>query len=707
MQQAGRRRPTTRRFPCDEKIPRRAAKHLSRACRGARRTVQPCTSEETSCSALRSSPALACSPCLRSRGAPASAQVDKPVRLLVGFAPAARPTSRRALIADRMKDELKQPVRGREPPRRAAAGSSPRRSKNAPADGSVLMLTPIVVTGARAAGVLRSCRTTRSPTSRRSRRSPTSSSRSRSTPAIRRRTCKELVAWYKANPAKANFGSPAPGSLPHFFGVMIGEGRRRRADPRALQRRRADDERAHGRADHGRASTRLVEQVELHRTGTHPHPRDLGRDAQPAAARGADARRGAASPASRAPRWFAVYAPAKTPEATVRQLNAAINKALAAPELRERFTKLGLEPTGGSARRSRGTHGAGHGALGADRQGVGVSRRPASIARSHLARASQDALLQRAAAERIARRRASCRCSDRRSRRARLLRAVERDHERAVAHRLGREQGDVLARPGPCTRSTARACGTRRAAVPFTKVTTLASITSFNGDVHAAFAGTQSPRKATGDVVAGHRERAAARQRAERRPRSAAASFRASRESAALHRRRLGRCASRRQSLVVDAIGAGAALGAARLASAAVACATRLRHRLVGEDDRSACRRLSSNSPVPCRLLALRMLKPTYRTPAGTDSWRTIAVTSIGRANAALSLQLALSWATRLPAWASADIGAMPSAAYARHVDHDRLGADALRRAAAELEARRANARRRRLRQPGIPSAET
>ena len=47
--------------------------------------------------------------------------------------------------------------------------------------------------------------------------------------------------------------------------------------------------------------------------------------------------------------WFAVYAPAKTPEATVRQLNAAINKALAAPEVRERFTKLGLEPTGGSA----------------------------------------------------------------------------------------------------------------------------------------------------------------------------------------------------------------------------------------------------------------------------------------------------------------------------------------------------------------------
>ena len=34
---------------------------------------------------------------------------------------------------------------------------------------------------------------------------------------------------------------------------------------------------------------------------------------------------------------------------TIRQLNAAVNKALAAPELRDRFTKLGLEPSGGTA----------------------------------------------------------------------------------------------------------------------------------------------------------------------------------------------------------------------------------------------------------------------------------------------------------------------------------------------------------------------
>lgn len=32
-----------------------------------------------------------------------------------------------------------------------------------------------------------------------------------------------LVAWLRANPQSANFGVPATGSLPHFFGLMLGE----------------------------------------------------------------------------------------------------------------------------------------------------------------------------------------------------------------------------------------------------------------------------------------------------------------------------------------------------------------------------------------------------------------------------------------------------------------------------------------------------
>lgn len=47
--------------------------------------------------------------------------------------------------------------------------------------------------------------------------------------------------------------------------------------------------------------------------------------------------------------WFAVFAPAKTPAATIQQINPAFNKALAAPDARERFLKLDLKPSGGGA----------------------------------------------------------------------------------------------------------------------------------------------------------------------------------------------------------------------------------------------------------------------------------------------------------------------------------------------------------------------
>jgi tripartite-type tricarboxylate transporter receptor subunit TctC len=32
-----------------------------------------------------------------------------------------------------------------------------------------------------------------------------------------------LLAWCKANPAKANYGSPAAGSVPRFIGVLLGQ----------------------------------------------------------------------------------------------------------------------------------------------------------------------------------------------------------------------------------------------------------------------------------------------------------------------------------------------------------------------------------------------------------------------------------------------------------------------------------------------------
>lgn len=46
--------------------------------------------------------------------------------------------------------------------------------------------------------------------------------------------------------------------------------------------------------------------------------------------------------------WFAILAPAKTPDAVVEKLNASANAALATPEVRDRFAGFGAFPGGGS-----------------------------------------------------------------------------------------------------------------------------------------------------------------------------------------------------------------------------------------------------------------------------------------------------------------------------------------------------------------------
>ena len=276
--------------------------------------------------------------------ASAVAQVDKPVHLMVGFAAGGSADIAARLIADHMKDELRQPVIVENRPGaggRIVAGLV----KNAPADGSVVMLTPIVVT------VL----------------APMVFSKLAYDPTIDfapvalvgnyqfalsvnanhpARTVKELLDWYRHHPDKANFGSPAPGSLPHFFGVMISKS--------------ASLDLVHVPFNGGgpmmtslmgdqisAAIDTLAEMVDLHHAGRVRVLATSGSTRSPLLPEVPTFQEAGMGDVS-GTAWFAVYAPAKTPEATIRQLNAAVNKALAAPDVRERFVRLGLEPTGGS-----------------------------------------------------------------------------------------------------------------------------------------------------------------------------------------------------------------------------------------------------------------------------------------------------------------------------------------------------------------------
>ena len=276
--------------------------------------------------------------------AAAQAQVDKPVRLLVGFPPGGSADIAARLLTERIGAELKQPVVVDNKPG-AGGRIAAELLKNAAPDGTTLLLTPIVVP---VLAPLVFSRLAYNPTTDFAPVGQVANfqfaiSVNAAHPA---KNVQDLVAWYKANPALANYGTPGAGSLPHFFGVMLASG--------------AGIDLVHVPFNGGgplmnalvgnqvsAAIDTMVDQIELMRSGK--------------------IRMLATSGATRSPllpdvptivesgfkgvegtSWFAIYAPAKTQPATIQQLNAALNKALAAPELRERFIKLGLEPTGGS-----------------------------------------------------------------------------------------------------------------------------------------------------------------------------------------------------------------------------------------------------------------------------------------------------------------------------------------------------------------------
>jgi len=51
--------------------------------------------------------------------------------------------------------------------------------------------------------------------------------------------------------------------------------------------------------------------------------------------------------------WFALVAPAGTPKIIVEKLNAALNKALLAPDVRQRLQELAATPEPGSPEKMR------------------------------------------------------------------------------------------------------------------------------------------------------------------------------------------------------------------------------------------------------------------------------------------------------------------------------------------------------------------
>ena len=157
---------------------------------------------------------------------------------------------------------------------------------------------------------------------------------------------KDLVAAAKANPAQANYGIPAIGTLPHFLGVMFS--RAAGIDLRHVPYRGS----APALADLIGGQLPIIlttssDLVETHKdsrirmlatSGPTRSPflpdvptfREAGYDLE-------------------ATGWYGIFVPAKTPDDVVSRLNKAVVAAVQAPDVRERLLAVGLQPTGTSA----------------------------------------------------------------------------------------------------------------------------------------------------------------------------------------------------------------------------------------------------------------------------------------------------------------------------------------------------------------------
>ncbi len=155
---------------------------------------------------------------------------------------------------------------------------------------------------------------------------------------------KDLIDWIKKNPKQANYGSPATGSLPHFFGLMIGK--------------YAGVEMVHVSYNgSGPLITALIGGqipmgVDTYDAQSAHHPDKIRILATAGASRkhpniptfkelGYKDIEGAG--------WNGIMVPSKTPQAVIDKLNQAIVKAVKMPDVTLKLQQLGADVSGTTA----------------------------------------------------------------------------------------------------------------------------------------------------------------------------------------------------------------------------------------------------------------------------------------------------------------------------------------------------------------------
>ncbi len=289
---------------------------------------------------------MLCAACLGAGVAPAIAQdkFDKPIRILVGFAAGGTADLIARVVADKLTASIGQPVIVENRP--GAIGRIAAEAVRAAApDGTTIMVMPIgpmavvphvykdipydpikdfapVALGATfqfAIGV---------------------------GPQSGAKTWSEFAAWAKANPTKAAYATSGAGSLPHFFGVLLG--REIGVDMTHVAYKGSAayiNDLMGGQVP--AAVDAIADLTELHRAGKVKILASSG------------AARSTALPdvptfgelgvkGVEAMGWFGFFAPAKTPKPIVDALNRGINAALRSPDVVAKLAGVGMDPATGT-----------------------------------------------------------------------------------------------------------------------------------------------------------------------------------------------------------------------------------------------------------------------------------------------------------------------------------------------------------------------
>jgi tripartite-type tricarboxylate transporter receptor subunit TctC len=272
-------------------------------------------------------------------GVPSAQEIKGPIKIVVPYPAGGGSDVVARLIADKLKDSLGQTVIVENKPG-AGGRIGTEYVKGQPADGStMLVVNPalFVVAPVVFAKLAYDPDTDFAPVSL-----ITNYQFCVSVPPTSEiKDVKGLIEWIKKNPNLANYGSPAAGSLPHFFGLMIGKA--------------AGVEMVHSSYNgSGPLVTALIGNqipigVDAYDAQSAYHPDKIRILATAGTARkkpDIPTFKEQGFPEIEGVGWNAIVVPAKTPKPVIDKLSAAIAKAVKSPDVVEKIQGLGNDAVG-------------------------------------------------------------------------------------------------------------------------------------------------------------------------------------------------------------------------------------------------------------------------------------------------------------------------------------------------------------------------